>query len=85
MMKQNEWKNFQKKGSKQSKGHFAFNKTQQSIFKSPETVEGKVGVVGSGQAMTSYQLQKKKFSEAFKDKKDPLSDMMQGRDKRPRL
>ena len=28
MIKQNEWLNFQRKGAKQSKGHFAFNKTQ---------------------------------------------------------
>ena len=58
--------NFQKKGSKQSKGHFAYGKSQQSIFKSPDTVDGRVGVVGSGQAMTSYAAQKTKYSEHFK-------------------
>ena len=57
-IKQNEWMSFQKKGSRSAKGHFAFNKSQQSIFKSPETVEGKVGVVGSGKAMTQYEIKK---------------------------
>ena len=52
--KQNEWMNFQKKGSKQSAGHFAFGKTTQSIFKSPDSYAGKVGVVNSGKAMTEY-------------------------------
>jgi hypothetical protein len=52
--KQNEWLSFQKRGSKQSAGHFAFNKTAQSIFKSPDSYTGKVGVVGSGKAMTEY-------------------------------
>ena len=66
-IKQNEWLNFQKKGSKQSKGHFAFGKSAQSIFKSPDTVDGRVGVVGSGQAMTTYKAQKTKYSEAFKN------------------
>ena len=66
-IKQNEWTNFQKKGSRQSKGHFAFGKSQQSIFKSPETVDGRVGVVGSGRAMTSYVANKTKYSAAFKN------------------
>ena len=61
------WQNFQKKGSKQSKGHFAYGKTQTSIFKSPDTVDGRVGVVGSGQAMTTYKAQKTKYSEAFRN------------------
>lgn len=65
-IKQNVWLNFQKKGSKQNKGYFAYGKSQQSIFKSPDNVDGKVGVVGSGQAMTSYKAQKTKYSEAFR-------------------
>ena len=28
LMKKNEWQNFQKKGTKTSRGHFAFNKSQ---------------------------------------------------------
>ena len=71
-IKQNVWQNFQKKGSKQNKGHFAFQKNQQSIFKTPDSVDGKVGVMGSGQAMTSYKSQKTKYSEAFKNMDGPM-------------
>lgn len=66
-IKQNEWTNFCQKGNRKSTGHFAFNKGQQSIFKSPETVDGKVGVVGSGRAMTTYQTNKTKHSATFKN------------------
>ena len=66
MIKQNVWLNFQKKGSKNSKGYFAHGKSNSSIFKTPDGVNGKVGVVGSGQAMTTYSTQKTKYAEAFK-------------------
>jgi len=66
-MKQNEWLKFQTKGKK-GHGHSLVKKQGVSIFKSPDTVDGKVGVVGSGQAMTTYLAQKTKYSEAFKDK-----------------
>ena len=66
MLKQNEWLNFQKKGSKMSKGHFAKGKAGESIFKTPENFGGRVGVVGSGQAMTEYTTQKTKYAEVFK-------------------
>lgn len=41
-------------------------KNTESIFKSPDTVMGKVGVVGSGKQMTSYETQKVKYHEKFK-------------------
>jgi survival-of-motor-neuron-related-splicing factor 30 len=53
--KQNNWLNYKakvSKSSKLSKGH-----TKSSIFKSPDTLTGKVGVTGSGKAMTTYQGQ----------------------------
>jgi len=36
----------------------ATKKQRTSIFASPDTIEGKVGVVGSGQGLTSYAAQK---------------------------
>jgi survival of motor neuron-related-splicing factor 30 len=53
---QNSWKSFLNK-SKKPKGLGALKKG--SIFASPETVDGKVGVVGSGQGMTDYGMRKK--------------------------
>eukprot|EP00823_Brevimastigomonas_motovehiculus_P001087 TRINITY_DN11621_c0_g1_i1.p1 TRINITY_DN11621_c0_g1~~TRINITY_DN11621_c0_g1_i1.p1 ORF type:complete len:409 (+),score=96.13 TRINITY_DN11621_c0_g1_i1:47-1273(+) len=41
--RQNAWQQFQSKGVK-----------RKSMFASPDTVEGKVGVIGSGKAMTDY-------------------------------
>ena len=45
------------------------------------TVDGRVGVVGSGQAMTSYKAQKTKYSEAFKNMEAGASETT----KRPRM
>ncbi|GMH40184.1 hypothetical protein BSKO_08088 [Bryopsis sp. KO-2023] len=53
--KQEDWKSFVKgKGKKKQAGFFTGRK-KQSIFKVPEEVGGKVGVVGSGKGMTDYQ------------------------------
>jgi len=51
--RKNDWDTFQKKGKVSAKKI----KTE-SIFQSPETVDGKVGVTGSGQKMTSFSTQK---------------------------
>jgi len=52
-----EWQNFvtKSKGGSQATKKL---KTGGSIFQSPETVDGKVGVTGSGKAMTSFSTQK---------------------------
>lgn len=42
-------------------------KNNESIFKSPDTITGKVGVVGSGQTMTTYEAQKIKYQQKFKN------------------
>ncbi|KAL9544149.1 hypothetical protein MBANPS3_007777 [Mucor bainieri] len=51
--KKNAWLNFATGGSKKKKATPVINK--KSIFKTPDNPEGKVGVVGSGKGMTSYQ------------------------------
>eukprot|EP01025_Chloroclados_australasicus_P024156 TRINITY_DN24312_c0_g2_i2.p3 TRINITY_DN24312_c0_g2~~TRINITY_DN24312_c0_g2_i2.p3 ORF type:complete len:310 (-),score=48.42 TRINITY_DN24312_c0_g2_i2:369-1298(-) len=52
--KQNSWKSFQKgKGGKRAVGYFT-GKKKESIFKVPEELGGKVGVIGSGRVMTEY-------------------------------
>jgi len=51
-----DWQNFQNKGKVSTE--VKKRKTQGSIFQSPETVDGKVGVTGSGQKMTAYTTQK---------------------------
>jgi len=47
------WQDFQNKGKVSKKA-----KKDGSIFQSPDTIEGKVGVVGSGKKMTEFQFQK---------------------------
>ena len=69
-IKQNVWQNFQKKGAKATKGRIGAIGKHESIFKTPDSVTGKVGVVGSGQSMTSYNTTKTKYSEAFKNRED---------------
>ncbi len=50
--RQGTWLNFTSEGSKSKKGYYATKKGE-SIFKSPDTVEGRVGVTGSGKRMTA--------------------------------
>ncbi|CAI5537626.1 unnamed protein product [Closterium sp. Naga37s-1] len=59
--KQNTWQQFQTKGSKKKAG-FLTGRKKESIFKSPEDVGGKVGVVGSGQGMTDFQKRDKNLN-----------------------
>jgi len=49
----NTWKEFNTQASKKPKvvGYFT-GRTKESIFKSPDSVEGKVGVIGSGKPLT---------------------------------
>ncbi|CAI5458297.1 unnamed protein product [Closterium sp. Yama58-4] len=59
--KQNTWQQFQTKGIKKKAG-FLTGRKKESIFKSPEDVGGKVGVVGSGQGMTGFQKRDKNLN-----------------------
>lgn len=49
--KKNAWQEFNEKTSKRQRTGFLSTK-KESIFKSPDTVFGKVGVTGSGQGVT---------------------------------
>lgn len=57
--KQSKWSDFTDKAAKQKKGYFSFAKNKESIFRSPDTVEGKVGVTGSGKGMTNFSNKQK--------------------------
>ena len=61
--KQQGWKSFQSKAVKKKvKGASGvLLKRGSSIFASPDTVNGRVGVVGSGQGMTEFQDTRKKY------------------------
>lgn len=63
-VRQNTWLDFTNKAASQKAGHFA-TKTE-SIFKSPDTIMGKVGVVGSGKQMTAYDANKIKLNQINK-------------------
>lgn len=56
-MKQKKWEEFKSEGQKKKSGYF--KETKESIFKSPETIEGKVGVVNSGLGMTNFSTRSK--------------------------
>ena len=50
--KKNEWKSFMQQATKKRRGLPIGRK--ESMFRSPDSVDGKVGVVGSGKGMTSF-------------------------------
>mmetsp|Transcript_105516 Transcript_105516/g.308545 ORF Transcript_105516/g.308545 Transcript_105516/m.308545 type:complete len:330 (+) Transcript_105516:61-1050(+) len=65
MKKQTSWqKFFHTKASTKSKCGFMSGKPKESIFKVPETLEGKVGVVGSGREMTKF-AEPRKFTYQY--------------------
>ncbi|DAZ98498.1 TPA: hypothetical protein N0F65_004935 [Lagenidium giganteum] len=64
-LKQQDWKSFQSKAMKKGfKGTGALSRRGTSMFASPETVDGRVGVVGSGQGMTTFVDTRKKHKRA---------------------
>ena len=54
-----EWQNFKDKAAKKKPAGFVSNLKKESIFKSPDLITGKVGVVGSGQGITEFVARKK--------------------------
>lgn len=65
MKKQAGWqKFFCNKASTKSKCGFLSGKPKESIFKVPETLEGKVGVTGSGKGMTEF-AEPRKFTYQY--------------------
>jgi len=66
-LKQNAWQQFLKGGNKKKTGFFT-GRRKESIFKSPDSVTGKVGVTGSGKEMTNNPISRPKYAEIFKHK-----------------
>eukprot|EP01128_Nolandella_sp_AFSM9_P002675 TRINITY_DN13055_c0_g1_i1.p1 TRINITY_DN13055_c0_g1~~TRINITY_DN13055_c0_g1_i1.p1 ORF type:complete len:309 (+),score=91.96 TRINITY_DN13055_c0_g1_i1:38-928(+) len=54
--KKQSWADFQSGGRKSKRARIT--KKKKSIFASPDTIEGRVGVVGSGAGMTKFERQK---------------------------
>lgn len=55
----NEWQTFKDKAAKKKPTGFVSNLKKESMFKSPEEVNGRVGVIGSGQGVTEFVTRKK--------------------------
>ena len=53
------WQNFANKTKKKKKKGFMSNMKKASIFKTPDTLDGKVGVIGSGKGVTEFQDRKR--------------------------
>eukprot|EP01097_Dermamoeba_algensis_P003163 TRINITY_DN2269_c0_g1_i2.p1 TRINITY_DN2269_c0_g1~~TRINITY_DN2269_c0_g1_i2.p1 ORF type:complete len:257 (+),score=59.84 TRINITY_DN2269_c0_g1_i2:57-827(+) len=61
-LRKNAWLQFTTKKVKPKVGYFT-GKKKESIFKSPDSVDGKVGVTGSGKGMTPIQEKRMKVSK----------------------
>lgn len=59
--RQNSWMKFKNKASTKSKTGFMTGKQKESIFRVPDAIEGRVGVMNSGQGMTTF-VDKQKFT-----------------------
>ncbi|GLT34108.1 hypothetical protein SLA2020_086490 [Shorea laevis] len=57
--RQNAWQQFQSTKGKTKKVGFFSGRKRESIFKSPEDPNGKVGVTGSGKGLTEFQKREK--------------------------
>jgi hypothetical protein len=65
MKKQTSWQKFtHSKASTKSKCGFLTGKPKESIFKVPQTLEGKVGVTGSGKGVTAF-AEPRKFTYQY--------------------
>ncbi|WVZ10583.1 hypothetical protein V8G54_015113 [Vigna mungo] len=59
--RQNAWQQFQSTKGKAKKIGFFSGRKRESIFKSPDDPQGKVGVTGSGKGLTEFQKREKHF------------------------
>ncbi|CAI8615850.1 unnamed protein product [Vicia faba] len=59
--RQNAWQQFQTTKGKAKKIGFFSGRKRESIFKSPDDPQGKVGVTGSGKGLTEFQKREKHF------------------------
>ncbi|XP_021720185.1 survival of motor neuron-related-splicing factor 30-like [Chenopodium quinoa] len=57
--RQNAWQQFQSTKGRAKKVGFFSGRKKESIFKSPEDPQGKVGVTGSGKGLTDFQKREK--------------------------
>ncbi|KAM7265921.1 hypothetical protein ACFE04_003604 [Oxalis oulophora] len=57
--RQNSWQQFQSTKGKTKKIGFFSGRKRESIFKSPDDPQGKVGVIGSGKGLTDFQRREK--------------------------
>ncbi|KAF3439312.1 hypothetical protein FNV43_RR17589 [Rhamnella rubrinervis] len=57
--RQNAWQQFQSTKGKTKKVGFFSGRKRESIFKSPDDPQGKVGVTGSGKGLTEFQKREK--------------------------
>ncbi|XP_042395885.1 survival of motor neuron-related-splicing factor 30-like isoform X1 [Zingiber officinale] len=57
--RQNAWQQFQSAKGKTKKIGFFSGRKRESIFKSPDDPNGKVGVIGSGKGLTEFQKREK--------------------------
>ena len=64
--KRSNWQNFTKEAGLKKRGYF-YAKKGDSIFKSPDTIGGRVGVTGSGKGMTPFINKKKNVDDAEDD------------------
>jgi len=68
-VKKGSWKNFNDQSKLKKMGHFMIKKNTDSIFKTPDTVHGRVGVMNSGRGMTDYRDKEKFMFDAAEAKK----------------
>lgn len=57
--KRSKWSDFNEKSKLQARGHFYTKKNTESIFKTSETLSGRVGFMNSGKGMTTYRNKEK--------------------------
>lgn len=57
--RQNDWQQFQSTKGRAKKIGFLTGRKRESIFKSPDDPQGKVGVTGSGKGLTEFQKREK--------------------------
>lgn len=57
--KKSQWQSFQTKAAKKRARGFLTTVSRDSIFTTPDTVDGKVGVTGSGRGMTDFDRRKR--------------------------
>ena len=60
--KRGKWNEFNETSKVHAKGHFQMKKNTESIFKTPETLNSRVGVMNSGRGMTTF-LDKEKHDK----------------------